>query len=84
MIITKGFIPVGEFTGKWVVEIKGSADKDGEISVCREDNRFAHQSYGWMDLRDKFMIADCGIANWPYHPRVWNMLLEVAEKFANE
>jgi len=68
----------------WIVHVKGSADRDGEISVLRESNTHGQRSYGWFGS-DKHLIAGGGgPCEYTYHPHVWARHLATAKSFADE
>ena len=70
---------------KWIVNIKGSPEKTHfEISVLRENNAFGQRSYGWFDY-DKLLISHNGGPCGDFViPVVWDGLVELANKIADQ
>jgi hypothetical protein len=68
---------------KWIVNTKGAAQqKSWEISVVREDNTHGIKSYGWFDENKQLVSSSGGPSHTPISPVMWDMLVEVAEKYA--
>lgn len=70
----------GPWTGKWLVHTHGSATRNGEISVVREDFKHGFRSYGW-EGPAKFIVKqwDQQIAKGD-----WDILIKAAHGFANQ
>ena len=75
-------LDMGPWTGKWVVEIKGSPKHDHEITVVRKDYKLGFESWGWFHQDAKRLIATADFGAETVGIITWKKLIQVANEVA--
>jgi hypothetical protein len=78
----------GDSSTKWIVIAKGEDDvfETGlyEISIARENNNWAKESYGWFGETKLHFSSSNGNRPYKMNKLVWDILKEAAQKCCDQ
>jgi hypothetical protein len=70
-------------SGRWIVEVKGSRERNFEISIVREDNAHGRASYGWFGAA-KLLVTHSGAGAVHMTKQIWDWQVAIANEVAEK